>query len=122
MYGILGPQPSAPTCVTIHLHVDNADETIRRAADSGATIEREARDEFYGERSGTIRDPFGHRWNIGHNIEDVSPPGDAEALHRANSGPVRQAARRRCQGRPTRVLIVGNPHAGAPLFHAGWFA
>jgi uncharacterized glyoxalase superfamily protein PhnB len=73
-YGILGPQPSAPTCVTIHLHVDNADETIRRAADAGATVEREVRDEFYGERSGTVRDPFGHRWSIGHNIEGVSPP------------------------------------------------
>ncbi len=30
-------------------------------------------DAFYGERSGSIRDPFGHRWNIGHSIEEVSP-------------------------------------------------
>jgi uncharacterized glyoxalase superfamily protein PhnB len=72
-YGILGPQPSSPTCVTLHLHVDNADETIRRAADAGGTIERDVRDEFYGERSGAVRDPFGHRWTVGHNIEDVSP-------------------------------------------------
>ena len=34
---------------------------------------REAKDEFYGERAGTIRDPFGRRWNIRHSIEEVSP-------------------------------------------------
>jgi uncharacterized glyoxalase superfamily protein PhnB len=72
-YGILGPQPSGITCITMHLHVDNADETIRRAVEAGAKVEREPRDEFYGERSGAIRDPFGHRWTIGHNIENVSP-------------------------------------------------
>jgi len=40
---------------------------------AGATLEREPKDEFYGERSGVIRDPYGHRWLIGHRIEDVSP-------------------------------------------------
>ena len=60
------------TPVTIHLHVDDA-ELIRRAAELGATVEREPKDEFYGERSGCIRDPFGHRWLIGHSIEDVTP-------------------------------------------------
>lgn len=46
---------------------------IRRAARFGATVEREPKDEFYGERSGCIRDPYGHRWLIGHSIEDVAP-------------------------------------------------
>jgi uncharacterized glyoxalase superfamily protein PhnB len=58
--------------VTIHLHVDNADEVIQRAVEAGATLERAAQDEFYGERSGCFRDPFGHRWNVGHHIEDVT--------------------------------------------------
>jgi uncharacterized glyoxalase superfamily protein PhnB len=40
---------------------------------AGATLERAPKDEFYGERSGSVRDPFGHRWAIGHRIEDVSP-------------------------------------------------
>ncbi|MPZ19437.1 MAG: VOC family protein [Luteitalea sp.] len=71
-YGIRAPQPGMGTPVTIHLHVDNADEVIRRAVGAGATIEMEPKDEFYGERSGCIRDPFGHRWNIGHQIEEVS--------------------------------------------------
>ncbi len=61
------------TTVTIHLHVDNADEVIARAVQAGATIQVEVADRFYGERSGSIIDPFGHRWNIGHSIEAVSP-------------------------------------------------
>ncbi len=59
--------------MTLHLHVDSADEVIQRAVEAGATLERPAKDEFYGERSGCFRDPFGHRWNIGHHIEDVTP-------------------------------------------------
>ncbi len=72
-YGIRGATAIGGTPVTIHLHVDDADAMIRRAAEHGATVEREPKDEFYGERSGCIRDPFGHRWMIGHHIEDVTP-------------------------------------------------
>ena len=71
--GIAGPKPGAPACVTIHLHVDNADQTIDRALAAGATLETPPRDQFYGERSGCIRDPFGHRWNIGHHLQPVTP-------------------------------------------------
>lgn len=71
-YGIRGPESIGATTVTLHLHVENADEVIERAAAAGATVEREPKDEFYGERSGTVRDPFGHRWGIGHQIEQVS--------------------------------------------------
>ena len=71
-YGIKGPGTIGGTSVTIHLHVENADEMIRRAAAAGAEIEKEPRDQFYGERSGCVRDPFGHRWNIGHHLEHVS--------------------------------------------------
>jgi uncharacterized glyoxalase superfamily protein PhnB len=71
-YGINGPEKIGGTPVTIHWHVDNADEVIGRAVDAGAVLERPPQDQFYGERSGCFRDPFGHRWNIGHHIEDVS--------------------------------------------------
>ena len=70
--GINPPAPGAGTSVTLHLHADNADDIIERALKAGATLERPAKDEFYGERSGVFRDPFGHRWNIGHSIERVS--------------------------------------------------
>jgi len=72
-YGIAGPDPDAPANCTVHLHVDNADEVVSRAVEMGAKIESPLKDQFYGERSASFRDPFGHRWNVGHNIEDVSP-------------------------------------------------
>ncbi|HET9036865.1 MAG TPA: VOC family protein [Myxococcaceae bacterium] len=72
-YGLLGPQSIGGTSVTLHLHVDNADAMIDRAVAAGATLVRPPSDAFYGERGGTIRDPFGHDWLIGHNIEDVAP-------------------------------------------------
>jgi PhnB protein len=71
-YGILGPQPGMQTTCSIHLHVENCDAMIKRAVELGAEVVREAKDQFYGERSGAIRDPFGHEWLIGHHIEDVS--------------------------------------------------
>ena len=56
-----------------YLHVDDADAVVRRAAEAGAEVESEPQDQFYGERSGSIRDPFGHRWYIGHGIEEMTP-------------------------------------------------
>ena len=44
-----------------------------RVSNAGATVEMEPADMFYGERSGVVRDPFGHRWMIGHSIEEVAP-------------------------------------------------
>jgi len=72
-YGIKGPHACNGTPVTIHLHVDDADALIQRALNAGAALEMAPSDAFYGERSGVVRDPFGHRWNIGHSIEDVTP-------------------------------------------------
>jgi len=72
-YGFLGPQSIGGTSISIHLHLDNADAAIERAVAAGATVVRAASDAFYGERSGTVRDPFGHEWMLGHSIEDVTP-------------------------------------------------
>jgi PhnB protein len=71
--GFRSPKAYGGTAVTIHLHVDNADEIIDRAVGAGAKLERAPQDQFYGERSGSIIDPFGHRWSIGHSIEAVTP-------------------------------------------------
>ena len=71
-FGIKSPESVGGTTVTIHLHVDDADAVIRRAVAAGASLESEPQDQFYGERSGCVRDPFGHRWNVGHHVEDVS--------------------------------------------------
>jgi PhnB protein len=71
--GIRGPVSLGGTTVTIHLHVDHCDSVVQRALDAGATLERAPQDEFYGERGGVFRDPFGHRWNVGHQIEALTP-------------------------------------------------
>jgi uncharacterized glyoxalase superfamily protein PhnB len=72
-HGITGPETVGGTTVSLHLHVENADEMIARAVEAGAKVLREPKDQFYGERSGTVRDPFGHEWLVGHSIEDVAP-------------------------------------------------
>lgn len=72
-YGIVGPHSVGGTSVTLHLHVDDADRLIARAVEAGGTLVRPPADAFYGERGGTVRDPFGHEWLIGHTIEAVSP-------------------------------------------------
>lgn len=70
--GCVGPQTVGGTSFSIHLHVDDADALIERAVRRGAELLRPAEDHFYGERSGTFRDPFGHEWNVGHSIEEVA--------------------------------------------------
>lgn len=72
-YDIVGPETLGGTTFSIHLHVDNADEWIARAVEAGGTVVRPATDAFYGERSGAVRDPFGHEWLLGHQIEEVAP-------------------------------------------------
>lgn len=71
--GILGPESVGGTTASIHLHVDDADAVIASAVAAGATVVRAPKDQFYGERSGAVRDPFGHEWLIGHEIEAMSP-------------------------------------------------
>jgi uncharacterized glyoxalase superfamily protein PhnB len=72
-YGIAAAKPSEPRSFQIHIHVDDADAFIARAKQLGAEVVREAKDQLYGERSGTVLDPFGLQWNIGHQLEEVSP-------------------------------------------------
>lgn len=72
-YGIDTPRAGAPSSITLHLHVDDADALIAQAVAAGARLERPASDAFYGERSGSVICPFGHRWLIGHSIEEVTP-------------------------------------------------
>src|SRR3546814_4767264 len=67
------PDPDGPRTFGLHRHVDDADATIGRATAAGARLLRAPQDHFYGERSGTVRDPFGYDWLIGHSIEEVEP-------------------------------------------------
>ena len=67
------PAPGSKQPFVIHLHVDDADAMMDQSIKAGATLVRSASDAFYGERSGTVRDPFGYDWMIGHSIEEVTP-------------------------------------------------
>jgi len=68
----LSPPPVGGTPVSILLYVENVDAMFQRAVEAGATIERPVQNQFYGDRSGTLLDPFGHRWTIATRVEDVS--------------------------------------------------
>ena len=72
-YNIPSARTLGGTAVTLHLHVDDADAVVARAVAAGATLDMAPQDQFYGERSGVFRDPFGHRWNVGHSIEKLTP-------------------------------------------------
>ena len=70
--GIRGPLALGGTTCAIHLHVDGVDALMKQAIEAGATTVREAADQFSGERSGRVRDPFGHEWLLGQQIENVA--------------------------------------------------
>jgi len=70
--GILSPLSIGGCSAALHLHVDDADAWGQRCVDAGATMISPPADQFYGERSCKVRDPFGHEWMFGHSIEKVS--------------------------------------------------
>lgn len=84
-----GPQSIGGSPVGLLLYVEDVDAVAARAVAAGATLVRPIEDKFYGDRSGTLRDPFGHIWHVSTHKEDV-PPDEigrrAEALMRKQSG------------------------------------
>lgn len=71
------PQSIGGTPVTMHLYVEDVDATVARAVKAGATLTRPVADQFYGDRNGGLRDPFGHVWFVATHTEDV-PPDELE--------------------------------------------
>ena len=60
-----GGPTAAPSAVTLHLQVDDADRWFERAVTAGATVSMPLADQFWGDRYGQVTDPFGHAWSIG---------------------------------------------------------
>lgn len=77
------PQHYGGSPVALLLYVPDVDETVKQAVAAGATIERPVADQFYGDRAGTIQDPFAHRWFIHTHIKDVSPEEMSKAMQSA---------------------------------------
>jgi len=71
--GARGPRAYGGAAVSLHLYVADVDATVKRALAAGATLLRPVEDKFYGDRMGTIEDPFGHRWHVSTHQEDVPP-------------------------------------------------
>lgn len=71
--GALSPQHYGGTPVSLLLYVEEVDKVVKGAVDLGARLQRPVQDQFYGDRSGTIFDPFGHQWTIATHKEDVTP-------------------------------------------------
>ncbi len=71
--GYRGPRSLGGSAVSIMLYVDDVDAVFERAVKAGAKPQRAVANQFYGDRSGTLEDPFGHVWTISTHVEDVAP-------------------------------------------------
>lgn len=69
----IGPKSRGGPTTSFLIYLADVDAAFARAIDAGGTELRPVQDQFYGDRSGTLADPFGHVWTIATHIEDVSP-------------------------------------------------
>jgi PhnB protein len=71
--GAKSPQSLGGSPVGLCVYVPNVDQQFKQAIAAGGKEERPVKDQFYGDRSGTLRDPFGHQWTIATHTEDLTP-------------------------------------------------
>lgn len=86
--GAMSPQTAGGISVSLHVYIENVDDVVQKAIDNGAKLLRPVKDQFYGDRSGTLIDPFGHMWSVATHVEDVSP----EEMHKRATAAMSQAA------------------------------
>src|SRR5712692_3833711 len=72
-FGARSPRAIGGSPVGIHLYVEGVDAVASQAIAAGAKVVRPVADQFYGDRNGTLEDPFGHIWHISTHVEDVPP-------------------------------------------------
>jgi PhnB protein len=77
------PKELGGTSASVFLYVEDVDATVKQAVDAGASVTTEVADQFWGDRFGTITDPFGHVWSIATHVEDVPPEEMAERAKNA---------------------------------------
>ena len=70
---IRGPKARGGTSSSLMIYVDDVDTVFQRAIDAGGRLDGDmgVKDQFYGDRSGTLIDPFGHKWTVATHVEDV---------------------------------------------------
>jgi PhnB protein len=72
------PRELGGTSVSVFMYVEDVDAVVKQAVDAGATVTTDVADQFWGDRFGTITDPFGHVWSIATHVEDLTPEEIAE--------------------------------------------
>jgi PhnB protein len=85
--GAQSPETIGGSAVGLCLYVEDVDALFKQAIAAGGKEERPVMDQFYGDRSGTLRDPFGHKWTIATHKEDVAP----EEMKRRMADAMKQA-------------------------------
>lgn len=85
-FGALGAASIGGSPIKLLLYVDDADAVMRQAVAAGATELRPVQDQFYGDRSGMVMDPFGFSWSIATHVRDVSPEEMQRAFATALAG------------------------------------
>jgi PhnB protein len=71
--GVRGPRSIGGTPVSFFIYGDNVDEAWKRAVEAGAREVMPLADQFWGDRTGCLEDPFGHRWWLAQHLKDLSP-------------------------------------------------
>ena len=84
--GYLGPQSLGGTPVSLMIYVEDVDKIYKQAIDSGGVELKALQDWFYGDRSGTLKDPFGHVWTVATHKEDVTPEEMDKRMAAAHGG------------------------------------
>jgi PhnB protein len=87
--GARGPKAFGGSPVNLHLYVEDVDAVARQAVAAGAKEVRPVKDQFYGDRSGTFEDPYGHLWHVATHKEDVP---EAELKRRADKAMKQQGS------------------------------
>jgi PhnB protein len=80
------PQTLKGATAGFNIYVADVDAQFKRAVDAGGIVKRPVQDQFYGDRSGTLEDPFGHVWTVATHIEDVSPAEIKKRMAAMNAG------------------------------------
>jgi len=77
------PKELGGTSASVFMYVEDVDAVVKQAVDAGATVTMEVADQFWGDRFGTVADPYGHLWSIATHVEAVTPEQMAERAKEA---------------------------------------
>lgn len=90
----LSPQTLGGTTITLNVYTDNVDQLFDRAVKAGARVTMPLANQFWGDRYGHVKDPFGHSWALGQHVEDVAPAEMERRAKEAVAGMARAAGQK----------------------------